>query len=246
MLSSSKEMVKYQFDLNKQLADENRNWQERMANSAHQREIADLKASGLNPVLSVTGGSGANTPSGSTASVSDGAGYAAALANLEAARINSATALQTTRLNNATQMFTHLTPGGNSVAGQVQYFSEALGLPLDEVLGDVGSMAGTSAKGTGKLAKAFGSNSKFNKNANNSMYGAMSDLYKKYTNAFQNGNYRKAKKYRQQYDRLAYFYPNLDEKITGTYQYDNRQNDYFGKQGRIRQKAIRQVFRKYY
>lgn len=49
-------------------AAKNRDWQKLMSDTAHQREIRDLQAAGLNPVLSAMGGNGASVTSGATAS----------------------------------------------------------------------------------------------------------------------------------------------------------------------------------
>lgn len=108
-------------DFNAEQAALSRDWQKMMSDTAHQREVADLKAAGLNPILSAMGGNGASVTSGATASgvTSSGATASAdtsgsgALASLfaslygaqmqmEQSRLSAQTALATADMYNAT------------------------------------------------------------------------------------------------------------------------------------------------
>lgn len=77
-------------------------FQERMSNTAHQREVADLKAAGLNPVLSA-GGSGASVPQGSMGQTD--MSTVGALTNIVGALINQQTAIQSANISASAQIY---------------------------------------------------------------------------------------------------------------------------------------------
>lgn len=107
--------LKVQADNNAWSAQQARNqmsFQATMSDTAHQREVADLKRAGLNPVLSA-GGSGASQPSGAagqtdTSVLQSITSYLMQqnqnLVNLEAQRVSAQTAMETAKIHAQAQM----------------------------------------------------------------------------------------------------------------------------------------------
>lgn len=99
-------------DFSAEQAAKNRDWQQYMSNTAHQREVADLKAAGLNPILSAMGGQGAAVTSGATASGVTSAGAkgeadtsaSAAIASLLGSFLTAQTRLQEMNTNAITNL----------------------------------------------------------------------------------------------------------------------------------------------
>lgn len=99
--AKSQSFAREQMKFNAEQAAISRAWQAEMANTAHQREVKDLIAAGLNPILS-SGGNGAAVPSGATAVGAQGNvdnSYSNALASYATTLISSAANIEMAKLS---------------------------------------------------------------------------------------------------------------------------------------------------
>ncbi|ALS03471.1 VP2 [Gokushovirus WZ-2015a] len=151
-------------------AAKNRDWQQMMSNTAHQREVKDLMAAGLNPVLSAMNGNGAAVTSGATASGVTSAGAkgeadtttSGAIANLLGSLVAASTQLQAANISARTQ---------EAVADKYNAMSQIVAeINKSATLGSAGIHAGATryaadtsaaaaryASENAKLASMFGS-----------------------------------------------------------------------------------------
>ena len=129
---------------NRQLAAENTAFQERMSNTAYQRQVKDLDAAGLNPMLAYVKGGGASTPSGTVMPMQNA--VSAGLSSAESSSRSSLTQKQVPKVGAETENI-----GADTINKRAQrYLIEAqtglAGATSDEKRSHISMMETQSAK----------------------------------------------------------------------------------------------------
>lgn len=157
-------------------AAKNRDWQKMMSDTAHQREVRDLQAAGLNPVLSAMGGNGAAVTSGATASAASGSGQkgevdhsmsqglVSLLSTMLSAQTNLAQTAMSARTNEA------IAEKNNAMSRLIAEMTGQYSLAREQLAGDYGlrrqSMSDEAALARAHVSGSYGlSSAKLNADA---------------------------------------------------------------------------------
>ena len=136
-------------------AQRNRDFQERMSNTSHQREVKDLRAAGINPILSSKLG-GSSTPTGAMAQQPD---LGSTITKGVSVHLQSELMQAQTRKLNAGAMLEELQFNKGKATSDV--YGSVLGLPMAGAAG-IGAAIGTGV-GVHKFVKRHRAKIKFKK-----------------------------------------------------------------------------------